>query len=449
MKQHVTSLFLRIALIFTLLTGCSTSTQGPTIWLDDPLDGESYPLQPLTFQAHASDGDGVTKIEFYVEAKKIADVPASGNRFGEASYEWLPPASGAYIVSARAVDNKGELGNMTSVKINIGKSVETIAPTGSVVLAPQVNVLNVECGPGLRVTFDVHVNSPQGIMSIEVFSTWVAATTANMMIYSAPYPFTTQVNFWLEEPYPDTIDRPHQVGVKAIMVGLPSPVFGYGFEPGTDQRCPGHYEEQAELTLTPIATVVWIANQDTNCRSGPGTIFSVVDYIMSGGQVPVEGKNEDDSWFLVRKPDASLSCWVSIGTGKVEGDLSKVPEVSVPTPTSTGTSPPPIDAMEPDISGASIDPVSITVEGSECPSNPRMTIISASVTDNAAVGRVVARILGYGEVEMVAVGGNVYQATLGPFSETGSYSILIIATDGSGNSNQYGPLTLTVDPCIG
>ena len=60
----------------------------------------------------------------------------------------------------------------------------------------------------------------------------------------------------------------------------------------------------------------------------------------------------------------------------------------------------------------------------------------------------VARTLGYGEVEMTHVGGNVYRAVLGPFNDTGELSILIRAWDNAGNGATSGPLTITV-VCIG
>ena len=79
---------------------------------------------------------------------------------------------------------------------------------------------------------------------------------------------------------------------------------------------------------------------------------------------------------------------------------------------------------------------------------PSTTLVSAMVNDAGGINRVVARVLGYGEVEMTNVGGNVYQATLGTFSDTGEFSILIQAWDNAGNNASAGPLTVTV-VCIG
>jgi len=91
------------------------------------------------------------------------------------------------------------------------------------------------------------------------------------------------------------------------------------------------------------------------------------------------------------------------------------------------------------------DPQSVQQEG--C-GEPSRTVISATVSDEGAVQRVTARIPGYGEVDMTSVGGEVYQATVGPFDSTGAVSILIQAWDNAGSSSTAGPLTVTV-VCLG
>jgi hypothetical protein len=60
------------------------------------------------------------------------------------------------------------------------------------------------------------------------------------------------------------------------------------------------------------------------------------------------------------------------------------------------------------------------IQRADC-GTPNTTTVSATVTDAGGVNRVVARILGFGEVEMSLVGGNLYQAVLGPFSDADTY----------------------------
>jgi hypothetical protein len=75
--------------------------------------------------------------------------------------------------------------------------------------------------------------------------------------------------------------------------------------------------------------------------------------------------------------------------------------------------------------------------------------VSATVTDAGGVSRVIARVPGVGEFEMNPVGGDVYQAVLGPFDYTGELSIIILARDNAGNSASAGPVTVQVVACPG
>ena len=72
----------------------------------------------------------------------------------------------------------------------------------------------------------------------------------------------------------------------------------------------------------------------------------------------------------------------------------------------------------------------------------RKITISATVVDSVSavesgtgsVKRVVASVPGHSDVEMVYVGGNKYNATLGPFSD--SISVTVHAWDNAGNHSQ-------------
>ena len=113
--------------------------------------------------------------------------------------------------------------------------------------------------------------------------------------------------------------------------------------------------------------------------------------------------------------------------------------------------PPPLqDTTPPAISNPGANPGSI-VGGSGCPRSPHTTIVSATVTDAGGVNRVVARYSGVtsGEIAMSPIGGNSYQATLGPFNTTGTLSIIIVAWDNAGNIAQTRILSVQVQQCIG
>lgn len=127
MKTHTLFSLLSILSLALALTACSQSTQGPQVWLDHPLDDSTVPLEPLIIQAHASDADGVARIEFYVDHALLNAVDAGGVRLGRAAVEWLPTASGTYAIRARAVDNSGNYGpDAFSYVVVDGEPVEPV-----------------------------------------------------------------------------------------------------------------------------------------------------------------------------------------------------------------------------------------------------------------------------------------------------------------------------------
>jgi uncharacterized protein YgiM (DUF1202 family) len=72
--------------------------------------------------------------------------------------------------------------------------------------------------------------------------------------------------------------------------------------------------------------------QNANCRSGPGTAFGIADTLYQGQTVPILGRNEDNTWFEVKKPSGDGFCWVSSVSVTAQGDLNAVLVVSVQNP---------------------------------------------------------------------------------------------------------------------
>jgi len=118
MKKLSTAALIAIILI-AALSACQTSGEGPNAWIDRPLDDETFPLQSLTLQAHASDSDGVGAIEFSVNGQFLLTINAGGTRLGQAAMEWMPPAPGVYTIYAKATDNTGNVGAAASSTITI------------------------------------------------------------------------------------------------------------------------------------------------------------------------------------------------------------------------------------------------------------------------------------------------------------------------------------------
>jgi len=111
-----------------LVTACGGSTQGPTTWIDRPLDGMHVPLAKVTLLAHASDVDGVASIEFSLSMDLLSSVDTGGERLGQASMEWTPPGPGVYQIVARGIDTGGNYGPQASALITVGELPASAAP---------------------------------------------------------------------------------------------------------------------------------------------------------------------------------------------------------------------------------------------------------------------------------------------------------------------------------
>ena len=195
--------------------------------------------------------------------------------------------------------------------------------------------------------------------------------------------------------------------------------------------------------------------QNANCRTGPGTAFENIDTLLKGINAVVEGRNEQNSWLMVRKPGGRGTCWVSTVSVVVQGDLNRVPVIGVAAPVVPppgGVEVPPAqvqDVTPPTISNVSLDPA--TIQQSGCGAPDTFTV-RATVTDPSGVGNVIYELQGPGgqggEWYLQPAGGDQYQATGGPLSGgTGAWSLGIQATDLAGNTGQAGPWTLQVT-CI-
>lgn len=91
-------------------------------------------------------------------------------------------------------------------------------------------------------------------------------------------------------------------------------------------------------TDTPAAVVLAAANpqivadQNTNCRYGPGTGYTIKTVFMKGSQSTVHGRNDGKSWWYIANPNASGDyCWVWEGSTTVVGDTSTVAVVAAPS----------------------------------------------------------------------------------------------------------------------
>lgn len=89
----------------------------PTVTLQSPSAGAVVPLGvPLPMQADAADGDGsIARIEYYSAGLKIGEATAAPWTF-----TWPQPWPGAHLITAIAIDNAGNRGFATPVRIEVG-----------------------------------------------------------------------------------------------------------------------------------------------------------------------------------------------------------------------------------------------------------------------------------------------------------------------------------------
>jgi hypothetical protein len=92
----------------------------------------------------------------------------------------------------------------------------------------------------------------------------------------------------------------------------------------------------AEPTATPTQGGVWLTVQEnTNCRSGPGSMFSFMGLINAGQQVEAVGRSTINDYFYIKNPtNYSDYCWLWSRYSTVAGDTSILP-VFTPQPTPT------------------------------------------------------------------------------------------------------------------
>ncbi len=421
-----------------LLSACNLSAQGqgPTAWIDQPLDGAHFPVAPLTITAHASDANGIASIEFYQAENLLATVPTGDRRLGEASIQWTPPAAGVYIISVSAVDSQGNAGPSASVQISVGEFAATITSPAAAD-TPTAAPASSQC-------------APEALTAPTLLSPADGSSVA-------PDPL-------LAWSYPDAACHPHSYRIDISEdASFSDTSLGFGtLDYNETSRSwplpPGKCYSWRVMAYVPDATgpasPAWrfciegtaaapsfTLTQNAHCRLGPGTAYDSVDVLTQGVTVTIEGRNAETTWLWVKKPSGSGHCWISAVTGQAVGDLSGLPVVSAPPlPTQ-----PPADTTPPEITNINVTPASIQQAGCGQPST---ALVTATVTDAGGVSRVIARIPGVGEIEMTHVGGGVYQATVGPFDSTGEISIFILAWDNAGNAAQSAPITVTV-VCIG
>jgi len=87
------------------------------------------------------------------------------------------------------------------------------------------------------------------------------------------------------------------------------------------------------LTPTPSTPVVQV-DVDTNCRSGPGTVYERLGGLLVGEEAEVVGEWDAGDYWIIPNPDGPGDCWLWGRYATVEGPTADLPLVTQPpTPT--------------------------------------------------------------------------------------------------------------------
>lgn len=87
------------------------------------------------------------------------------------------------------------------------------------------------------------------------------------------------------------------------------------------------------LTFTPTVPQVTVS-QNTNCRTGPGQAYDIIDALLIGQTAEVVGKNASTNSWIIKRPNGSGNCWLWGQYATVTGNTANLPEYPIPaTPT--------------------------------------------------------------------------------------------------------------------
>jgi len=193
-------------------------------------------------------------------------------------------------------------------------------------------------------------------------------------------------------------------------------------------------------TDTPTASVPSLqANENANCRTGPGVDYEVDDGLHKGQIGIIEGRLADNSWVWIREPSGGGGhCWVSADVGVLSGDLNAVLIIKAPPITVTPGKPPKLSIQ--------IGDTTIETDGNPCSNHPTTTPVSASISASADLSKVTLHWSGAksGSKTMQSTGGDNYQASLGSFTKAGTLNVWVTAVDENGAQGTSQTITVKI-----
>jgi hypothetical protein len=79
---------------------------------------------------------------------------------------------------------------------------------------------------------------------------------------------------------------------------------------------------------TPTGAPILTVEDNTNCRSGPGTNYGILTVLGAGSSVPIVARHSSGDFWIVDPPSGSENCWITAEFGTVTGNTSGLPEVT-------------------------------------------------------------------------------------------------------------------------
>jgi len=158
----------------------SVSKAGSNTWIEFPAEGETYPLEPMTFAIYAADAQGVGRIDVWVNGEALAaGAPLSlsadgGKDLMRLDQIWLPQAEGKYVLQATSSGGSGKSD------------------------ASHVTFCIVTCQPGASLP-PTDTPTPAANITItpgEITVTPSITPTGTVTVYP-----TAQIEFWAAPPY--------------------------------------------------------------------------------------------------------------------------------------------------------------------------------------------------------------------------------------------------------
>lgn len=163
------------------------------------------------------------------------------------------------------------------------------------------------------------VNSPTQV-PVEAIYTSAAQTLAAQLTQNAP------------PVIPPTATLPAEQPAVVDTVAVPTVTFTPILFTATETPSP-----TPPFTPTPLMPTI-TAQQNTNCRKGPGPAYERVGALMIGQTSIVYGRNSSSTWWYIENPERKGTyCWVWGGSTTVSGAASSLPVFTPPPPPATAT----------------------------------------------------------------------------------------------------------------